>query len=243
MSEELDSVIVSPEIEELEVRINVKFKDVKLLLQAVTHRSYLNEHPDLGMGHNERLEFLGDAVLELVVTDYLYHKYPDKPEGELTSVRSALVNTISIGDAAAKIGVNEFLRLSRGEAKDTGRARSYILANSFEAIIGAIYLDQGYQAAHDFISAHLFPKAGDIVTRELWRDSKSFFQEKAQEEMGITPSYVVVREDGPDHAKIFTVAVFVGKVKIAEGSGLSKQEAETDAARKGLEKKGWVKSE
>jgi len=219
--------------------IKVNFSSEEMLKQAFTHRSYLNEHRGSGLEHNERLEFLGDAVLELVVTRYLYDTYPKRPEGELTSIRAALVNTSSIAAAANEIGMNDFLLLSRGEAKDTGRARQYILANTFEAVIGAVYLDQGYDSAKEFIADWILKKTDLIVKKDLWRDAKSVFQEQAQEYENTTPEYKIIKEVGPDHAKEFTVGVYIGKKLIAEGSGFSKQEAETDAARVGLEKKGW----
>jgi len=220
-------------------KIGVEFKDMALLKKAFTHRSYINEHPKSGLEHNERLEFLGDAVLELVVTDFLFHKYPEKPEGEMTSYRAALVNTESIARAATDLGANEYLLLSKGEAKDTGKARHYILANTFEAIIGAVYLDRGYDVAQKFIADNLFGYIDDVVKNRLWQDAKSYFQEQAQEHVNITPSYDVVKEEGPDHDKNFTVGVFLGKDRVALGSGYSKQEAEQNAAEQGLELKGW----
>lgn len=222
-----------------EEKINIYFKDKSILKQAFTHRSFLNENRGSGLEHNERLEFLGDAVLELVVTDHLYQKYPQKPEGELTAYRSALVNAITLSDCASKIGVNDFLLLSRGEAKDIGRARQYILANTFEAIIGAIYVDSGYEKAEEFIGAQLFKMIDDIVDKGLWIDAKSRFQEVAQDKIGVTPSYKTVKEVGPDHNKQFTVGLYLGNELIVEGSGKSKQEAEQEAARKALEKNEW----
>ena len=222
-----------------EKKINYAFAHAELLEQAFTHRSYLNENRASGKQHNERLEFLGDAVLELVVTEFLYAKYPDKTEGELTAVRAALVNTQSISAAATNLGMNDYLLLSRGEAKDTGRARQIILANSFEALIGAIYLDKGYEPAKDFIAAQLFNRADEIVDKRLWQDAKSRFQEVAQEKTGVTPSYQMLQQSGPDHDKRFIVGVFLGNEKIASGDGRSKQEAEQAAAEKGLQVKGW----
>lgn len=223
----------------LEEALGIKFQNKELLTQAFLHRSYLNEHASLGLQHNERLEFLGDAVLELVVTDHLYKTFPDKPEGDLTAYRAALVNTISISDAAKKLGFEDYLLLSKGETKDTGKARQYILANTFEAFVGALYLDQGYAAAQEFIQKHLFPYLDQVIAQSLWRDAKSYVQEQAQEIESVTPSYKVVRESGPDHDKVFTVGIFFGQKQIAEGSGSSKQEAEQEAARKALEAKGW----
>lgn len=223
----------------LEKVIRVTFTEKKHLLSAITHRSYLNEHKEAEQEHNERLEFLGDAVLELVVTDYLFIKYPEKPEGELTAVRAALVNTVSLSDAAAKLGLNEFLLMSKGEAKDTGRARQYILANAFEACIGAIYIDQGYDSAEKFIAEQLFSKTDRIVEKRLWQDPKSRFQELSQDKTSITPSYELVSQAGPDHDRIFTVGIYIKDEKVAEGKGCSKQEAEQDAAENALEAKGW----
>ncbi len=223
-----------------EKTIGVTFKNYNLLAQAFIHRSFLNENPKIGIDHNERLEFLGDAVLELAVTDFLYREYPESPEGELTSYRAALVNAVTIAEVAVEINMNEYLFLSRGEAKDTGRARQYILANAFEALIGAIYLDQGYAVAEQFIGRFLYGRASDVVKKKLWRDSKSLVQEKAQEHVGVTPAYKVIRESGPDHDKRFTIGIFFGDQKIAEGKGRSKQEAEQDAAKMALEAKHWL---
>lgn len=220
-------------------KIGVTFADPRILREAFTHRSYLNEHRGLGMRHNERLEFLGDAVLELVMTEHLFKRFPEDPEGRLTAYRSALVNTNSISDASTALGMNDLLLLSKGEAKDTGRARSYILANTYEALIGAIYLDQGYDTARDFIGATLFPKIDEVISKKLWQDAKSRFQEEAQERTGITPSYTVIKETGPDHDKRFIIGVYVGPDMIAEGEGSSKQDAEQAAAVAGLKKQGW----
>lgn len=225
---------------QLQKILNVTFADNKVLLSAVTHRSYLNEHREATWDHNERLEFLGDAVLELVVTDFLFAEYPDKPEGELTAIRAALVNTVSLSAASEKLGVNDFLLMSKGEAKDMGRARQYILANAFEACIGAIYIDQGYDAAKTFIAGRLFPKTEEIVRKRLWQDAKSRFQELAQEHASVTPTYETVGQSGPDHDRVFTVGVYLRQEKIAEGSGRSKQEAEQEAALKAVEAKSWV---
>lgn len=210
-----------------------------MLLSAITHRSYLNEHRDATWDHNERLEFLGDAVLELVVTDFLFAKYPDKPEGELTAVRAALVNTNSLSSASETLGINQFLLMSKGEAKDEGRARQYILANVFEACIGAIYLDQGYDSARDFIAERLFANTEKIVEKRLWQDAKSRFQELAQERASITPTYETLSQDGPDHDRVFTVGVFLRHEKVADGRGRSKQEAEQQAAQAAIAVKGW----
>lgn len=227
------------ELAQLQAILKVSFKDTSILRTAITHRSYLNEHKEATWDHNERLEFLGDAVLELVVTDYLFLEYPEKPEGELTAIRAALVNTVSLSAASEKLGVNQFLLMSKGEAKDVGRARQYILANVFEACIGAIYIDQGYEMAKQFIAERLFPRTEEIVRKRLWQDAKSRFQELSQEHASVTPTYETVGQSGPDHDRVFTVGVFLKKEKIAEGVGRSKQEAEQQAAERAIEAKGW----
>ncbi|MBI3274075.1 MAG: ribonuclease III [Candidatus Colwellbacteria bacterium] len=219
-------------------KIGVKFKNSNLLLQALTHRSYLNENPKWHLDHNERLEFLGDAVLELVVTDYLYANYPN-PEGELTNWRAAIVNAVILAKISAKFDLNDYVLLSRGEAKDTGRARQYILANAIEAVIGAIYLDQGYKKSEEFIKKFVIEELPSIIEQKLYRDAKSLFQEEAQDRVGITPTYEVVKEWGPDHARHFDVGVFLGDELVAKGEGLSKQEAQQAAAEEALKKKGW----
>lgn len=225
--------------EPIEKTIGVTFKNKDLIRQAVVHRSYLNEHPDFPLGHNERLEFLGDAVLELIVTEYLYEKY-ENPEGELTNWRAALVNADMLSNICSEMAVEEHLFLSKGEAKDKNtKARRYILANAFEAIIGAIYLDQGWDKAKEFIHAHVLSKLPYILEHRLYIDPKSRFQEAAQERTGITPSYKVLSEEGPDHEKIFEVGVYIGKELVATGKGMSKQEAQVVAAEKGLEVKEW----
>lgn len=220
-------------------KISIQFKNESLLETAFTHRSYLNENRGRGTTHNERLEYLGDAVLELIVTDFLYRTYPHKPEGEMTVLRSALVNTVNLGKIAESLGLDEHLLLSRGERKDTGRARGHILANTFEALTGAIFLDQGYEVAQKFILTYVTPTLPEIIKANAMVDAKSFFQERAQEERGVTPSYKLVREVGPDHDKRFVMGVYIGEEKVAEGEGQSKQEAEQMAARKGMEVKGW----
>lgn len=226
-------------LQKVEKLLGSDFSDKMNLLTAITHRSYLNENRDATQDHNERLEFLGDAVLELVVTDFLFTKYPEKPEGELTAVRAALVNTVSLAEASTKLGINDYLLMSKGEAKDTGRARQYILANVFEALIGAFYMDKGYEASKEFIATHLFPKTEKIVEQRLWQDPKSRFQEMAQEHEGVTPSYETLAQVGPDHDRVFTVGVFLKDKKIAEGNGRAKQEAEQAAAENAIAAKGW----
>lgn len=220
--------------------LGVQFKDPDLLKQAMVHRSYLNEHPDFHIGHNERLEFLGDAVLELVVTEYLYKTFPDKPEGELTNWRAALVNYVACARVAEELSIEDYLFLSKGESKDgKSKARQVILANALEALIGAIYLEAGYEVARSMIEKYILVRLPYILEHKLYMDPKSRFQEAAQEVVGVTPSYRVMDEVGPDHAKTFTVGVFLGKELVATGKGTSKQEAEVEAAMKGIEVKGW----
>ncbi len=229
-----------PDFSILEQKLNISFNDKNLLRQAFTHRSFINENKHTAQEHNERLEFLGDAVLELAATSFLFKKYPKRNEGELTSFRAALVNTNSLSEVATKIGFNDFLLLSKGESKDTGRARQYILADTFEAVIGALYLDQGYEVANTFIETNLLSLTDEIVKTGSWIDAKSYFQEKSQEFLSITPLYETIQEEGPDHNKYFTVAVKIKDEIIATGKGKSKQEAEQDAAQKALEKKEWM---
>jgi ribonuclease-3 len=231
--------IIGEMINSLAEKIGVKFNKIELLQQAVTHRSFLNENRDYELAHNERLEFLGDAVLELIVTKYLYENF-NNPEGELTSWRSALVNGEMLAKIAKKIGVEKYLLMSRGEAKDTGRARQYLLANAMEAIIGAIYLDQGYEVAEKFVTESVIVELHEILEKKLYLDPKSFFQEKAQENNKLTPSYRVIKEWGPDHDKHFIVGVYLGDELVAQGEGNSKQEAQREAAREGLEEKKWI---
>lgn len=225
---------------DFEKKIKVVFKDKDLLKQSFTHRSYINENGPTSISHNERLEFLGDAVLELIVTDFLYRKYPNYTEGELTALRSALVNAIIISEVASQIGMNDYLLLSKGEAKDYGKARVYILANTYEAFIGAMYMDQGYEVVDKFVTRTLLPKTEEIVNKKLWRDAKSLVQEKAQEFVLVTPLYKVLNESGPDHDKHFTVGIYFGQNLIAEGKGKSKQEAEQSAALAALKVKNWL---
>lgn len=224
----------------LSKKLGVKFKDGNLLVQAFCHRSYLNENPDFELEHNERLEFLGDAVLELVVTEHLFKTYTDKPEGELTNWRAALVNTNILSETSKRLGFDDFLLLSKGEEKETGKSRRYILANVFEAFIGALYLDQGFRPCKKFIEEHLIKELADIIESRSFRDPKSAFQEEAQERAGVTPCYKVLKEWGPDHQKNFLVGVFLGEEQVAEGLGSSKQEAEEKAAKKALEIKNWL---
>jgi ribonuclease III len=239
MARDIEERNIEEDLQTLEGILGYTFQNKTNLLTAITHRSYLNEHREATQDHNERLEFLGDAVLELIVTDFLYTTYPDKPEGELTAIRSALVNTVSLADASTKLGVNDYLLMSKGESKDVGRARQYILANAFEAFIGALYIDQGYGIAQEFVAGQLFAKTQEIVDKRLWQDPKSRFQEMAQEYTNLTPTYMTLGQEGPDHDRVFTVGVFLGKEKIGEGKGRAKQEAEQEAALKAIEHKKW----
>jgi len=218
-----------------EKKINYNFKNKNLLKEALTHRSYINENPDWGVPHNERLEFLGDAVLELVVTEILFLKYPKMSEGELTSIRAALVNYQMLAEVAKTINLGEVILLSKGEAKDTGRAREVILANALEALLGALYLDSGYKIAKDFVRKTILPRLSKVMSEELYKDPKSYLQEITQERMKLTPVYEILSETGPDHAKVFESGVYFGKKLIAVGRGFSKQEAEVEAAKKALE--------
>ena len=233
-----------PEIAEkkfpaLEEKIGIKFKRPEFLIQAFVHRSYLNEHHDFPLGQNERLEFLGDAVLELIVTEFLFEQYGN-PEGELTNWRAALVNAVMLSEIAFEIGMEPYLFLSHGETKDAGtKARSYIMANAIEALIGAIYLDHGYQMAQQFVTRWVLIKLPEVLEQGLYMDAKSRFQESAQELLGVTPTYRVLHEEGPDHAKNFRVGVFLDKELVATGDGTSKQEAQTSAAEAAVKTKGW----
>lgn len=220
---------------DLEKTINYKFKDGSFLNEAITHRSYLNENPKWKSPHNERLEFLGDAVLELVVTEELFNRYPDSAEGPLTNLRAALVNYHIMARVGHEIDLEDFILLSKGEAKDSGRARDVILANAMEALIGAIYLDGGYKTAKDFINNFIMEHLAEIVKEGLDKDAKSLLQEKVQQDLQLTPHYKVLKEEGPDHAKIFIVGVYFDGKVIAQGKGYSKQEAELEAAHNALE--------
>lgn len=227
-----------PDFQAFARNLGLSFQNLDLLIEAFTHRSYINEHKS-AKNHNERLEFLGDAVLELSSTKFLFEKFPNKPEGDLTAYRAALVNTYSISDVAETLGMNDLLLLSKGEKRDTGRARQIILANAFEALVGALYLDQGYAAADAFLKTHLFPRLEDVLAKGTYQDAKSRFQEAAQERKSITPKYQTREESGPDHDKRFTVGVYLASEEIAQGEGKSKQEAEQDAAANALKKTGW----
>lgn len=226
-------------LDKLQKTIHVKFKNADLLKQAFVHRSYLNEHPDFELAHNERLEFLGDAVLELVVTEHLYQNY-DNPEGELTNWRASLVNAKMLAEIARLTELEDCLFLSKGEAKDSGsKARQYIMANAVEALIGAIHLDQGYKAAEHFIHEFIIVRLPHILKYKLYLDPKSRFQEEAQARVNTTPTYKVHRETGPDHKKHFVIGVYLDDKLVCEGEGTSKQEAQTDAAEKAIEEMNW----
>lgn len=222
----------------LEKKIKIEFNNKDLLKQSLVHRSYLNENLEFNLEDNERLEFLGDAVLEMVVTEYLYNNYPN-PEGELTNWRASLVNSKMLTKVANQLELNNDLLLSKGESKDTGRARQYILANAVEALIGAIYLDKGYEESSKFIKREIIKELPEIIKNKLYHDPKSLFQEKAQDKTGITPSYKVIKEWGPDHDKNFIVGVYLEEELVAEGEGISKQAAQEKAAATGLKKKKW----
>lgn len=222
------------EFENLAKKLKVKFNNIDFLRTALTHRSYLNEHHNI-KEHNERLEFLGDAVLELVVTEHLYNNF-NNPEGDLTNWRSALVKTETISDVAKSLGVEEYILMSRGEAKSFGRSRQLILANAFEAIVGAIFLDQGLEKAKKFIQDNLITRLDQILKEKSYVDPKSLFQELVQDKEGVTPSYEVLAEEGPDHDKVFTIGVFVDEKKWGEGIGPSKQAAQQAAAESALKK-------
>ena len=221
---------------DLEKKIGYKFKNKNHLKEALTHRSYLNENSSWGVPHNERLEFLGDAVLELAVTEEIFNRYPELPEGQMTGYRSALVNYLMLAVIAKEIELEKFILLSRGEAKDTGRARDVILANAIEALIGAIYLDSEYQTIKKIVNTFVMAHLAEVIKKGLYKDSKSLLQEKAQAESKVTPVYKVLSETGPDHDKIFEVGVYFGKKLVGKGTGHSKQEAEAEAAREALSK-------
>ncbi len=227
-----------PDLPNLEKELDIQFNDKDLLRQAFTHRSYLNENTQDDLRHNERLEFLGDAVLEIIVTEYLFKNYSE-PEGKMTSWRAALVNTQSLAETANQLGFSNYLLLSKGEAKDVGKARNYILANTFEAFIGALYIDSGLEICRKFIETSLISKLPKILEQGSYIDDKSCFQEKSQEKVKITPTYRVLKDWGPDHAKSFVVGVFLDEELVAKGEGSSKQEAEEAAARAGLKTKKW----
>jgi len=224
---------------DLEKSIDIKFKDEKIYIDAFTHRSYTNEHRTPGVVDNERLEFLGDAVLELVSTKHLYNNYPDQDEGKMTSFRSALVKGQHLAEVAVNLNLGKYLRLSHGEERSGGREKGYILANALEAMIGAIYLDRGYPFAEKFIQQNILSHLDGIINRGLHIDSKSKFQELSQEKLQVTPVYKIIAEEGPDHDKKFTMGAYINDELVATGEGSSKQKAEDQAAHNALIKKGW----
>jgi ribonuclease-3 len=225
------------DLKKLEERIGVKFKNLNLLRQALVHKSYLNEHPEEKISDNERLEFLGDAIIEYIVTDYLYRNYQE-PEGTLTAWRASLVNTKILSQIAKKFNLDKYLYLSKGLSLE--KSKTKVLAGAFEALIGAIYLDQGLNKAKVFIEKEIIPQLSKILKYKLYKDAKSKFQEFAQEKFKITPSYKVLKEEGPDHAKKFTVGLYLGQSLISKGKGKNKQEAEMEAAKKALKKFNYV---
>lgn len=224
---------IGPYVEFAREKLGIEYNDIQLLITALTHRSYVNEHRKSVSEHNERLEFLGDAVLELVVTDYLYNTFQE-PEGTLTSWRAALVRTESIGAAGQALGYEPLVRMSKGEKHGSDRARMQILANAFEATIGSIYLDQGYDKASEFIHTHILSKLETILSEGTWRDPKSHLQEVSQRIDGATPVYKVMEETGPDHDKVFTLGAYVNGKLMGKGVGPSKQYAQQEAARAAL---------
>ena len=228
------------DLKSLEKNLSFYFKNKDLLRQALVHRSYVNEHKNLPFGHNERLEFLGDAVLEIVITEYLFNTFPKSPEGELTNWRASLVNSKMLYQVASDLQIDDHILLSKGEANDkSSKARQYILADSVEAIIGAMYLDQGIDLTKKFILDKIVCNLDNIIKSKSYLDPKSKFQEMSQEMVGITPSYNVLNEEGPDHDKKFTVGLFLGSELVSSGIGSSKQEAQVDAAEKALIAKNW----
>ncbi|MBP8960801.1 ribonuclease III [Patescibacteria group bacterium] len=224
-----------PYYKELEETLNIKIEDESLFLTAFTHRSYLNEHPNYQLPSNERLEFLGDAVLQLLSSEHLFKNYPN-PEGDLTNFRAAIVCTESLAKEAHRLGYGKFLLMSKGEEANGGREREYILANTFEAVLGAMFLQEGLDECKKFVEKELFYKVRDIINSKSYKDAKSEFQEKAQEKLGVTPSYVVLDSWGPDHEKMFKVGVYLSREEYGVGEGASKQKAEQEAALKALDK-------
>ena len=222
--------------DELEKNIGITFKNKDLLTESLTHRSYINEYPRWHLPHNERLEYLGDAVLELLVSEQLFKKFPTYPEGQLTVFRAALVNYQILAKVAERIGLQNFILMSRGEKKDTGKAREVILANAMEAVIGAIYLDQGFEKMRPFVEKFVMSNLDEVLKNKSYKDAKSELQEVVQERHKLTPTYDVLEESGPAHKRIFKMGVYFGEKLIADGSGASKQEAELEAAKNALKK-------
>ena len=230
-------------MQEFLIKNNIVYKDLDIYEQALVHRSFINENPKFTFGHNERLEFLGDAVLELIVTDFLYAKYPHHNEGDMTSFRSALVNSNTLSEVALKLSLNDYLKLSKGEAKETeiSRARMSILADTYEALLGAMYIDIGYDTCRKWVTKTLLINTDEIVSEGSYKDSKSHVQEKSQEKLQVTPTYKIINESGPDHDKIFIVGIYFDEKEIAKGEGKSKQLGEVDAAKNAIIKMGWHK--
>ena len=227
-------------LSKLEKKLGIRFNNTNMLRQSLVHKSYINENPSFTLDHNERLEFLGDAVLELAVTEYLFKHYPRTPEGDMTNWRASLVNATMLALMADEFDLYQYLYLSKGEKKDQNpKAKQYILANAFEALIGSIYIDQGLDTAKEFIVNNIVSKLPNILKNKLYLDPKTRFQESAQEHEGITPTYRVLKEEGPDHEKTFTVGIYLDDNLIAKGKGLSKQEAQVEAALKGIKVKKW----
>ncbi len=223
-------------LSDLEKLLEVKFNNKNFLKEAITHRSFINENPSWPVSQNERLEYLGDAVLELVVTEFLFNRYPNYNEGQLTCFRAALVNFEMLNRVAKRIGLEKYVLVSKGELRDSGRAKNVILANAVEALFGAVYIDQGYDVARRLIEKIILVHIDEVIKKELFRDPKSMLQEIIQERLKLTPTYKALKEEGPDHRKKFLVGVFFDEKKVATGSGLSKHEAETHAAKKALAK-------
>ncbi|MCF7836475.1 ribonuclease III [Candidatus Gracilibacteria bacterium] len=222
-------------MKDLQIKLSHEFKNLELLEKAFVHRSFVNENRDVSES-NERLEFLGDAVLELITTDFLFHKFPEKPEGELTALRSALVKGETLAEISAELNLGQHLKLSKGEARSGGAEKPYLLANVFEAVLGATYLDGGFVKAEEIVKKYLLPKLSHIIAANLQVDAKSEFQELAQAKLAVTPEYKVLAESGPDHAKTFEMGAFAGKDLLGRGKGSSKQEAEQAAAEAALKK-------
>lgn len=222
------------DLKELEKKLNISFKNKSLLKNAFIHRSYLNEHPEERLGNNERLEFLGDSVLSFVVSEHLYERFPSHPEGDLTNFRASIVNARSLAKIGQELDLGEYLFLSRGEEATGGRSRTYLLANTYEALLGAIYLDQGIELSKRYVQKYLLPSLDEIISKRLYKDYKSHFQEMSQEGRGITPEYKILKEAGPDHEKEFTTGVYLGSRLISTGTGRSKQEAEQEAAKSAI---------
>ena len=232
--------MIQIDFNKIEKILELEFNNLDLFKRALTHRSFLNENKKWGeIGHNERLEFLGDSILGLIVAEYLFKEYSELREGDLTALRAALINSDSLLEVADRLNLKKYLLVSQGEKNELEKSHPYFLANAVEAIIGAIYLDKGFDEAKKFVTKHILSKAENIFKTESYKDPKSLFQEKSQENLNITPIYKILKSWGPDHLKQFQVGVYFKKELVAEGDGHSKQEAEVNAAKKALSKKGW----